>query len=383
MTFDVAVVGTGPAGATAALTLARHGLRVILLEKARLPRYKTCGGGLVPRALALFPREVQSVVERGYPSAALHLLDADLHFTAVRTSPFVSMAMRDRLDFVLTSTAAAAGAELRAPCRVRDVRPENRHVRLDTDAGSVTAAFVIAADGATGELARRAGWPDRRRLIPALEHEIQVDDATFERHARAPRFDVGIVPHGYAWVFPKAAHLSVGVLSTRRGPVNLHACLAAYLQGLGITPRAAERHGFVIPVRPRGGRLGGQRMLVVGDAAGFADPVTGEGISSAARSGALAAEAIVQAGLDAARAAALYQAAVRPLLLELRVARGLARLLYDFPRLRRWMFSRVGQRLVDAITDVSFGARTYRGSVRDLVAAVTLSPWARAPSTRS
>src|SRR2546426_12176348 len=89
------------------------------------------------------------------------------------------------------------------------------------------------------------------RSIPALEHEIQVDEATFERCARAPRFDVGIVPHGYAWVFPKAAQLSVGVLSMRRGPGHLHRDLEQYLKALDIVPRAVERHGFVIPVRPR------------------------------------------------------------------------------------------------------------------------------------
>src|SRR3989441_1063463 len=124
--------------------------------------------------------------------------------------------------------AAAAGAELRAPCRVTGVSLERHHVRLDTDdGGPVTAELVIAADGAMSDVARLAGWRDGRHLIPALEHEIQVDEATFERCARAPRFDVGIVPHGYAWVFPKAAQLSVGVLRSEEHTSELQSL--AYL----------------------------------------------------------------------------------------------------------------------------------------------------------
>src|SRR5213596_3949357 len=148
----------------------------------------------------------------------------------------MAMTMRERLDHMVASAAAAAGAALRAPCAVTGVTLEPSHVRLDTNTGPVTAAFVIAADGATGEVARLAGWGDGRHLIPALEYEARVDDATLDRFARVPRFDVGTVPYGYAWVFPKAAHLSVGVLSTHRGAGarDLHDQLARYLALLEI-----------------------------------------------------------------------------------------------------------------------------------------------------
>src|SRR5881398_1524139 len=137
MMFDVAVVGAGPAGATAALTLARRGLSVALLERDDLPRYKTCGGGLVARALALLPPEVDRVLERRCPQAELHLLDANRHYRAARDAPappIIAMTMRDRLDQVLASAAVAAGAALRTPCTVSGVRLGPRDVRLETDA---------------------------------------------------------------------------------------------------------------------------------------------------------------------------------------------------------------------------------------------------------
>jgi geranylgeranyl reductase family protein len=380
MDCDVAVVGAGPAGATAARELARRGVRVVLLERAALPRYKTCGGGVVARGLALLPPDADAAVERRYAHADLHLSDAGLAFRAARAAPIVAMAMRDRLDERLAQAAARAGAELRAPCPVRGVRVERDRVRLDTERGPLTAAFVIAADGATGATARQLGWPDGRVLIPALEYEVQTDDATFARLAAAPRFDVGVVPAGYAWVFPKAAHLSVGVLSARRGrsAAGLRPAIEGYLATLGIVALAHERHGYVIPVRPRRAPLGRGRALLLGDAAGLADPVTAEGISLAAWSGRAAAAALAGGGLDPERAAARYRAALRPLLAELRLARALAGALYRWPRARHWLFRRAGQRFVDAMTDVFSGSRTYRGLLAGVAAAL-----AGRPSTRS
>src|SRR5256886_2013335 len=366
MMSTVVSVGPAPGGAPAALTLARRGLSVALLERDALPRYKTCGGGLVGRALALLPPEVERVLERRCGQADLHLLDVYQHYRATRdppSAPIVATTMRERLDHVLASAAAGAGAALRAPCVVTGVTLEPRHVRLDTNTGPVTAAFVIAADGATGEVARLAGWGDGRHLIPALEYEARVDDATLDRFARVPRFDVGTVPYGYAWVFPKTAHLSVGVLTTHRGAINLHGQLEEYLRVIGLAPQSMQRHGFVIPVRPRAGPLARERMLLVGDAAGFADPVTAEGIRFAARSGRLAANAIIASQLDPPPVRAGYHSALPPLLAELRVARTLARLLYDYPRPRRWVFRRVGQRLLAALTHGFIGARPHRGSL--------------------
>jgi len=379
--FDVAVVGSGPAGTTAARELAARGLKVALLERETLPRYKTCGGGLVPRAVELLPADVQGVIERNCVTAELHLLDRDMHFRAARAPAFISMTMRDRLDHTLATAAVVSGAELRAPCRVTGLHHERAGIRLDTDRGVVSASFVIAADGAGSDVARLAGWTDGRHLIPALEYEVQVDRATLDRFAGTPRFDVGLVPYGYAWVFPKAAHLSVGVLTAHRGPINLHGHLEEYLRAIRLVPRAMRRHGFVIPVRPRAGPLARGRVLLTGDAAGLADPLTAEGISPAARSGRLAARAIQEGWetrSDPAWVSETYGTLLRPMLADLRVARWLARLLYDHPRTRAWLFRRMGQRLVEAITDVFLGVRTYRGSLRGLALAL-----ARRASTRS
>src|SRR5918912_516761 len=83
--YDVVVVGSGPAGSSAAVRLAQHGVRVAIVEKAAPPRYKTCGGGVVRRAIRLLAIDVDEAVERQCDTAELHLLDADLHFTTRRT----------------------------------------------------------------------------------------------------------------------------------------------------------------------------------------------------------------------------------------------------------------------------------------------------------
>ncbi len=361
-TYDVIVVGSGPAGSCAAWRLAQAGLSVAVIEKASLPRYKTCGGGLVGRAMQAVPVDVRRVIEQDCPTAQLTIFPSGVSFTTHRAIPIVSMTMRDQFDFTLLSAAQAGGAVVHQRCVLEDVRYHGDCVMVATSRGAMCAKFVVAADGALSTVARKMGMVDGRLLIPALEYEVTVPRDQLDRFHGIARFDVGVLPHGYGWVFPKRQHLSVGILSMTPRGNDLKSAMARYLDRLGCQGATqVEPHGFVIPIRPHRGPFVEKRILLVGDAAGFADPVTGEGISFAVRSGMLAAQSVVDGKLEEEAVRQAYTQAVDDVILpELRTGRWLAHLFYDAPRLRAWVFSRGGQRLCEAVTDVMAGTRRYQ-----------------------
>jgi len=360
--YDVAVIGAGPAGCAAATALATRGLTVVLLEKAVLPRYKTCGGGILPRAFQRLPASVVEVVERSFHSVRLNFQGEGQQFTATRSEPLVRMTMRADLDNLLAAEAQMAGARLLDGCPVTQVTVTSDFVELTTDRGGFQARHLIAADGVQSPTAKACGWPASPRLAPAIEWELELPAEEFARLAPTARFDFGFIPAGYAWVFPKRRHLSVGILTTGRANINLADRLEDYLRFLGIQRRErTEKHGWLIPLEPRPGPLARGRVLLVGDAAGLADPITAEGISYALWSGRLAAEAIAGHPTDPVKTAAAYQALLEENILgDLRAGRWLAKLVYHYPRLRHWAFRRQGQRLTQFATGVLMGDCSYR-----------------------
>src|ERR1039457_2878355 len=170
--FDVAVIGAGPAGGSAALALARNGFDVVLLEKAALPRYKTCGGGVLHRAFKLLPPGAEAVVERSFNSVALNFLGTGMNFVATRPQPVVHLAMRADLDCLLARAAQKAGARVVESCLVKQMNLQNEFVEIISDRENFRAKFVIAADGVHSATARTAGWSELSAPAPALEHEI-------------------------------------------------------------------------------------------------------------------------------------------------------------------------------------------------------------------
>jgi geranylgeranyl reductase family protein len=376
--FDVAVVGAGPAGCCAARALAQKGHSVVLLEKASLPRYKTCGGGVLARAFKFLPPHAAGIVERSFPSVALQFQNGNMSFIARRPQPLVYMTMRADLDCWLARQAQQAGVQLVESCAVKGLNVQADGVELISETDRYRARFAIAADGVHSTAAKSAGWADPPALAPALEYEIFPADGDFARFSDMARFDFGLIDAGYAWVFPKRNHLSVGILSTRRICRNLEAKLADYLRWIGLTRiQKTERHGYLIPLAPRRGPLARGRVLLVGDAAGLADPVTAEGITYAIVSGQLAANAITEGGLDSARVSSIYQSLLEKNILgELRAGRFLARILYHYPRIRKAVFRLNGQRLCEFVTDVITGDASYLDAMkRPANYLKLLNPW--------
>ena len=280
------------------------------------------------------------------------------------------MTMRASFDARLVDAAVAAGATLLAPSAFRDLRRTDSGLEVVTDQGEIGASWVVGADGAGSRVARAAGWGSSRRAIPAIESELRVDADVFDRFAGAARFDFGPIPHGYGWVFPKRNHLSVGCLTTRSAThepasrsLGLNRTFEGYLQALALDrPLEREDHGFAIPIEPRDRRLARDGVVLIGDAAGLADPLTCEGISNAIRSGRLAARAMIETRKAPDRTAKAYCDLLEESILpELRWARRLAPLLYDYPRLRGFVFRRMGAGLCEAFTDVFSGSRTLQG----------------------
>ncbi|MGG6230783.1 geranylgeranyl reductase family protein [Tenacibaculum sp. SDUM215027] len=367
--YDVAVIGSGPSGASTAFYLAQKGISTVIIEKETLPRYKTCGGGFVFRGRKNLPFDIEEVVEKEFHTVDIYL-GKKLHFKTHREQPTISMIMRDSFDNLITKKAKEFGATLLENHKLKTLSFSDDIITLETSQGNFTTNFVIAADGALSPTAKMAGWKeDTRKLIPALEYEVEVSDEDFERLSKEVRFDIDAIPYGYAWSFPKKKHLSIGVASARRTKINLKEHYQQYLQTLNITNIINEsQHGFQIPVAPRTDGFVKNNVFLIGDAAGFADPITAEGISNAIYSGKLAAEAIIESKKEPELAAKLYLEKISENLLpEIKTGLWLSKWFYEQKSIRNILLKKYGQQFSEAMADVFHGDRSYPKDIKKTI----------------
>ena len=297
------VVGAGPAGSAAAIHLARGGARVLLADKARFPRDKPCGGGLTGRAIRHVPCDVSPVVEHVVDRFVLRVGYRG-RFAHRSAAPLILMTQRRRLDALLAEQAAAVGVDFRDDARVERLSLAADHVTALVGGSSVRASLVVGADGANGIVARTAALGEGILTGVALEGNAPwgaLDPAPFERTAWV---ELGVVPGGYGWVFPKGDHGNVGVGGWLDEGPRLRHHLERLARVHGLDPTALRNvRGHRLPMRRIGAPAARGRALLVGDAAGLVDPLSGDGIYEAFVSARLAADAILTGELDEYEAA--------------------------------------------------------------------------------
>ena len=303
MTPEVIVVGGGPGGSTAAWLLARAGRRVQLFDAARFPRVKPCAGWVTHACLADLEVDPAAYPHTVQPFAAVSVeLDGAVHETRW-DRPAGFGIVRAELDAFLLRRAAAAGAVVCEGVRVRRVATDRDGVALETEAGTVRAPFVVGAGGHRCPVARAFAQADEHEpVVVTQESETRVGAQVLRRlTARYGTPELVVEPdfHGYGWYFTKGDFLNVGVGALGAGPPVQRRLerLRAMLRDTGRLPADLpltpfKGHAYAVR-RARARRLAGERFLLVGDAAGLARDLSGEGIGPAVCSGRLAAEALL------------------------------------------------------------------------------------------
>jgi geranylgeranyl reductase family protein len=351
----VAVLGGGPAGSFAAERLAQAGLNTILFDE-KLAWEKPCGGGITYKAYHEYP----FLIDNDAPKKLVHQTVVGAPKTSDATvdltHPLVIYARKD-LNGMLLERAGQAGAAIEKT-RVLEIERRDRGWRLRTRHGIAEADYCVVATGARNPL-REVGTQWRAS-------DTMTTLGYFVPGARE-RIDIQFLPNleGYIWVFPRCGHLSVGIGGKNEPAQSLRKRLEQYMDERGISRSGATYFGHMLPSLDSGGwkrnRVAGDGWLAVGDAAGLVDPITGEGIYYAIRSGDLASRVIAEDAHGFAEKAAAYRSVIaREFVHDLEYAAALAQRVF----LGRFLFRTVPQRMVQFMNR----STRFRDLMQDLFA---------------
>lgn len=310
MNYDVVVVGAGPAGSTVAKNLAEKGIKVLLLDKASFPRDKPCGGGLPTRVQKRFPYINPFLDSISYGTT---MFSSSLRYRCdlVREKPFLEMVLRKNFDSGLLSLAQKAGAHFLGGKSVVDVviQKEKASVMLE-DGQTVETQVVVGGDGMHSVVAEKTNLSKKLEMlcISLVQEQPMTPKQLNTFFTKKRLIYLFIKAHGiagYAWVFPKKNTVNIGIgefqsaLSKERPKIPLKESYEQFIATLKekkLLPAdfpVENLKGATLPIFPLENTYG-DRVLLCGDAAGFINPITGEGIYYAMVSGQLAAEVIAQ-----------------------------------------------------------------------------------------
>jgi len=311
MKYDVIVVGAGPAGATAAKCLAEKGVKVALIDKKEFPRDKSCGGGLPTRVLKRFPYTVDLIDSISYGSIT-YSSSLRYKFRILRDKPLIATVVRKDFDYGLVKIAIAKGVDFIVDNTVKDIQVEkNKSNVIFEDGKKLESKLIIGADGVRSVVADKSKLAKKTdgNCLCIIEEQL-MNEKDIEKYFSDKRIvhifikTKGI--SGYGWVFPKRKYVNIGIgefetgINNKKPRSNLIEVFDNYIDILKdkkILPKnfkIKNRQGGILPIFPLE-KTYSERILLCGDAAGFINPITGEGIYYAMVSGQLAADISIKA----------------------------------------------------------------------------------------
>lgn len=361
--YDLIVVGAGPAGSTAARVASMMGLDVLILEKEIFPRYKPCAGALSDRTISLLDFSIpEELLERTINGARFHFQGKavecrkDYRLTALVT--------RSNFDHFLLNKAEETGAKLKTE-KVLGFLERDECVEVETGGHHFTSRFLVVASGCQNGLKNNIQRRDDRNNYGIyMVTEIEADEQEINN-----RLDNMVEVHfdaasgGYGWIFPHRDYYSVGI----GGPVSRighpRQIMLDFLKANGFNG-SYRLHGHTLPLGGLNRLTASKRIMLAGDAAGFVDAFTGEGIYYAMRSGEIAAktaaERLSNPNMDVVQ---VYESRCeRDFGDELRCSLLISRAMYSYPRFFFRIFT--GQdEILDKCAETLTARTTYKNFI--------------------
>ncbi|MDK2939952.1 MAG: hypothetical protein PWQ51_2117 [Methanolobus sp.] len=300
MIYDIIVVGGGPSGSLAAKTCAENGLSVLLLEKEKVPRYKACGGAVSKKALELIGP--LNELDEKYESYGAVAFSPSLVSVIGKTEDITSvLTFRKDLDYLLLKRAEKSGVEVLTGKKVESVLVNEDSVLVKTADKDYSGKIIIGADGVNSLIAKETGirkkWEKGGSGI-CIEVEVELPSEIIEKLIVDEKLiEVYFLKeNGYGWIFPKGKIMSIGIglwKPLNKKPSKVFDEFISTLEaksGVEFNQYIGQRYAHMIPLGGPSRNNSKERVMLVGDAAGFVDSFTGEGIYFAIKSGIIAGE---------------------------------------------------------------------------------------------
>lgn len=297
--YDALIIGAGPAGAAAAYDLAQAGKKVLLLEKDRFPRFKPCAGMLTIKSLNRLNFSIKPVVQWSTDTMEVsNILKSPVSLKA--SSELVVTTVRSELDEYCLNQAIEAGAELAVHIKgFKRYKTVDSKIEVQCEDGTIYhCEYLIGADGAHSKVRKQSAQFEPDRTAVALEGRIAFSELPDAMAIKGKRlvFDFNVANKGYAWLIPKRDHVNVGVYTRRpdENPISKK-MLQDYTEKQLGTRKIDELLGFPVGTGGEYFTPADGKVFLVGDAAGYAEAIFGEGIHNAIKSGQFAAQSIIEA----------------------------------------------------------------------------------------